>query len=207
MCGASVNPATMGGVGLGLQALSLLSNVGNQRSQYKAQAQQYRNMANAATSNANIARFNEQLTGRAGAHQQSQIRDRGRSALAGINVGAAANAVSGTSIDNIRGTSARNTAQDIYTSKMNTNYSMYGQEIEAQNYLNQADAYNKYANYYDDMASSSWFSTLLTGLPSLAQSYFNYRNTTTPNTYGKNKSPSMSLGDLSSGSFWDSMWF
>lgn len=207
MCGASVNPATMGGIGLGLQALSLFGNIKNQRNQYKAQSQQYRNMANAAMSNANIARFNEQLTGRAGAQQQAQIRDRGKSALASINVGAAANAVSGASIDNIRGTSAMNTAKDIYTSKLNTNYSMYGQEIEAQNYVNQANVYNKYADYYNDMASKSWFNTLLTGLPSLAQSYFNYRNTTVPNTYGKNSSPSMSLGDLSSGSFWGSMWF
>lgn len=204
MCGTSVNPATMNGIGLGLQAVGLLGNIRNQRNQYKAQSQQYRNMANAAMSNANIARFNEQLTGKAGAQQQAQIRERGSDAMAAINVGAAANAVSGVSVDNIRGTSAMNTAKDVYTSKLNTNYSMYGQEIEAQNYLAQAEAYNKYADYYSSLSKNSWFSTLLSGLPSLAQSYLNFRNATTANTYGQtqNKKAAVDLGNLASSDFW-----
>ena len=166
------------GVAMGLQALGGYNSRRSQLAQYQAQAQNYQNMANVAQSNANMMRYNETLTGRAGAQEQSQIRQRGKTALANINVGASANNISGASVDYLRGTSAKATADDINTSKYNTNVQMYGQEVQAQNYEQQANVYQQYANAYRDMGHESNFMSLLTTLPNVLQSYYGWQNAT-----------------------------
>lgn len=188
---------------MGLQALGGYNSRRSQLAQYQAQAQNYQNMANVAQSNANMMRYNETLTGRAGAQEQSQIRQRGKTALANINVGASANNISGASVDYLRGTSAKATADDINTSKYNTNVQMYGQEVQAQNYEQQANIYQQYANAYRDMGHESSFMSLLTTLPSVLQTYYGWQNATqgtrssSGTTTGTNQQPSL----LKSGGF------
>lgn len=166
------------GVAMGLQALGGYNSRRASLAQYQAQAQQYQNMANTAMSNANMMRYNELQTGVAGGQEQSQIRQRGKSALASLNVGASANNVTGASIDTLAGYSAKQTATDLNTSRYNTNLKMYGQEVQAQNYEQQADIYNQYAQAYKDLAHESSFTSLLTTLPSVLQTYYGWGNVT-----------------------------
>lgn len=166
------------GVAMGLQALGGYNSRRASLAQYQAQAQQYQNMANTAQSNANLMRFNEVQTGVAGGQEQSQIRQRGKSALANINVGASANNISGVSVDALSGYSAKQTADDLNTSRYNTNLKMYGQEVQAQNYEQQANVYNQYAQAYRDLSHESAFTSLLSTLPSVLQTYYNWGNVT-----------------------------
>lgn len=166
------------GVAMGLQALGGYNSRRASLAQYQAQAQQYQNMANTAQSNANLMRFNEVQTGVAGGQEQSQIRQRGKSALANINVGASANNISGVSVDALSGYSAKQTADDLNTSRYNTNLKMYGQEVQAQNYEQQANVYNQYAQAYRDMSHENVFTSLLSTLPSVLQTYYNWNNVT-----------------------------
>lgn len=188
------------GVSMGMQMLGnyssrraqqrqLAQQYSNMATQYTQQAQNARNMATVNRNNAGIVRFNEGERGRQGAQEQKYIRQRGEQALAGINVASAANGVQGMSIDNIYSQSAKATAEDLNTSKYNTNLDMYGQEIQASNYENQAGAYDQMAGYYDDMSgyfnrlasnvsSTPAWQTFLSGIPSALQTYFNWQNIT-----------------------------
>lgn len=171
------------------QQRQLAQQYSNMATQYTQQAQNARNMATVNRNNAGIVRFNEGERGRQGAQEQKYIRQRGEQALAGINVASAANGVQGMSIDNIYSQSAKATAEDLNTSKYNTNLDMYGQEIQASNYENQAGAYDQMAGYYDDMSgyfnrlasnvsSTPAWQTFLSGIPSALQTYFNWQNIT-----------------------------
>lgn len=188
------------GVAMGMQMLGnynskraqqkqLEAQYRNMAQQYTQQAQNARNMATVNRNNANIVRFNEQERGRQGAYEQSNIRKRGEQALSQINVASASNNIGGMSVGNIYAQSAGETARDLNASRYNTALDMYGQEIQASNYVNQAGAYDTMAGYYDDMTnyfnqlasnvgSTPAWKTFLSGIPSALQTYFNWSNIT-----------------------------
>lgn len=174
------------GVSMGMQ---MLGNYGRQRAsqrsmanQYQVQAQNMYNMATTNRNNANIVRFNELERGRQGAQEQSFIREQGRNAQSNINVSSGASGVSGVSVQDLQGESTSNMTKDLNTSKYNTAMDMYSQEVQATNYINQANAYDQIGDYYSrlasDISSTPAWQTFLSGIPSALQTYFNWQNIT-----------------------------
>lgn len=162
------------GVAMGLSALGSIAKQRAQRAQYRQQAANYANMANTMGLNARIQRANESITGMSGAQEQSMIRERGRDAISGIRTGASANGVSGVSIGNLEADSARNTAEDLNTSRWNTNLAMQSQEMQAQQYDQQQSVYSQLSDYYTKLGNKSTTDMLLDALPSALSTWFKY---------------------------------
>lgn len=162
------------GVAMGLNALGSITSQRAQRAQYRQQAANYANMANTMGLNARTQRANEVLSGMSGAQEQSLIRNRGQQAISGIRTGASANGVSGVSINNLEANSARNTAEDLNTSRWNTNLNMQSQEMQAQQYDQQQSIYSSLSDYYSQLGNKSTTDMLLAALPSALSTWFKY---------------------------------
>lgn len=162
------------GVAMGLSALGSITKQRAQRAQYRQQAANYANMANTMGLNARIQRANETVSGLSGAQEQALIRERGRDAISGIRTGASANGVSGVSINNLEADSARNTAEDLNTSRWNTNLAMQSQEMQAQQYDQQQSVYSQLSDYYTQLGNKSTTDMLLAALPSALSTWFKY---------------------------------